>query len=993
MPAHNANVILLGPFSHQATIEMFPDNVLLNIFLHFLDGSSQLWRTIVHVSERWRQIIATSPLGLELGVLHPTSGTTVIKTLESWYHLPLVVTYEGSPMLVPPAPDNKDNIVAKITQSGRISSISLTITGSLQANFSTIRKRPLELGDHAEDPIPLSKDSVQLTLHNYFRRHTRLRTLHLALVVNPSILQCISSSRHLVDFQLHLYDVSSVENLSPEAFVNAFSQTPQLQFLSLHLPSATFVVPPSSVERVTLPALTYLNLRGLTGYVEDLTARIDAPTLKNIEITFFDKNGFSVPNLRKFIDRIEMQKSHRRADILSSGHATSISLTTPEASCSLKLQVFCKTLYMQPLLMAEICTYLSAFLFRVEDLRISTMRQSSKHDGRTYEPWLRVIRQFEHIKWLHAFGERPTDVVVAVCALLQLSNKRRKPALPAMHKFCIREPEPRCTLLREAVVSCMHSRWSSGHFISVAYERLPLYHGLSGKGIAHSAYHHSTLTYVRAGPCSHEPTIEILSDDILLNIFLHFLDLSSHFWPSLIHVTRRWRQIILASPLSLDLRLYCTYGTPVLETLDCWPSLPLVVNYGGTPTLEPPAPEDDDNILAALKQSDRVRTISLTVTTSLLDKLSAITEPFSVLEQLILLSRDNMQKSLPNAFRWGPRLCSLYATRIAFPSLPTLLLPSQQIMDLQLHEIPIAGYFSPEAFADALSGMTQLRKISLHFISLPPRRNYLRLPPPGERVILPALTCFKYRGTSKYLDNFVARIDAPSLVDFNITFFSQPTMDAVQLGRFIDRIGVLQPNSRANIRISKHAISICFTRPGFPVQLELRVSCKHLDWQLSSMAQICSKFSLFLSLVEDLDIETKNPPTVQGDIDSRQWSALIRSFRGAKDFRVTGELATTIFQALGQERTIAMLPSFRDLCVPELRSAYGSLWEAVSSFTSSWCPPGRSGHVSQPSVAFPVTCRNEGTSGMQQTFFCGICGSSFEERECLSFHSSEYHWL
>jgi hypothetical protein len=32
---------------------------------------------------------------------------------------------------------------------------------------------------------------------------------------------------------------------------------------------------------------------------------------------------------------------------------------------------------------------------------------------------------------------------------------------------------------------------------------------------------------------------------------------------------------------TLRLRLFCTHGTPVLKTLDCWPTLPIVVQYGG----------------------------------------------------------------------------------------------------------------------------------------------------------------------------------------------------------------------------------------------------------------------------------------------------------------------------------------------------------------------------------------------------------------------------
>ena len=212
-------------------------------------------------------------------------------------------------------------------------------------------------------------------------------------------------------------------------------------------------------------------------------------------------------------------------------------------------------------------------------------------------------------------------------------------------------------------------------------------------------------------------------------------------------VCRRWRQIAFASPLGLKLRLHCTHGTPVLKSLDCWPALPIIVKYGGVPNLNPPAPGDDDNIIAALKQSGRVSSISLTVTSSLLEKLSAISEPFSELEELVLLSQENMQQTFPSTFLWGPRLRTVHSTGIAFPSLPLLLLPCQDLVDLQLHEIPSAGYFSPEAFTNALSGTPQLRSLTLHLLSFPRRRSLHRFPPlPGERIVLAALTHLKYRG-------------------------------------------------------------------------------------------------------------------------------------------------------------------------------------------------------------------------------------------------------
>src|SRR6266702_4449252 len=385
-----------------------------------------------------------------------------------------------------------------------------------------------------------------------------------------------------------------------------------------------------------------------------------------------------------------------------------------------------------------------------------------------------------------------------------------------------------------------------------------------------SARPHANLFLAR--PFSHQATIEMLSDDILLNIFLHFLDVSSQFWPTLVHVSQRWRQIIFTSPLGLHLRLYCTYGTPVLKTLECWPALPLVVNYGGSPILNPPAPEDEENIMTALRQSDRVTSISLAVTNSLLENLATISEPFSELEELVLLSRDNVQLTLPSAFRWGARLRTLHSTRIAVPALQQLLSSSTGLVDLQLHEIPNVGYFSPDAFANALSEMTHLQTLSLHFLSLPPRRNYLGLPPQlGERVVLPALTCLKYRGTSKYLDSLVARIDAPRLGEIEITFFSQPTMDASQLDRFIERIEMQTSLSQADVQTSAHIISISFTNSSTSTPLQLQISCKQLDWQLSSMAQVCDQFSPFLSCVKNLSINTTKLSSGQGDVEGEQW--------------------------------------------------------------------------------------------------------------------------
>ena len=354
--------------------------------------------------------------------------------------------------------------------------------------------------------------------------------------------------------------------------------------------------------------------------------------------------------------------------------------------------------------------------------------------------------------------------------------------------------------------------------------------------------------------------------------------------------------------------------------------------------LDPPSPEDEENIMAALGQLDRVSTITLTVTNSILEKISAIKKPFSEIEELVLLSQDKAQLVLPIDFWWGHRLRTLHSTRVALLSLPQLLLPSQNLVDLQLGEVPSVGYFSPEAFANALCGMTQLQTLLLHFHSLPPRRNYVSLPPsPGDRVVLPALTHFKYRGTGKYLDILVARIDAPRLGDIDITFFNQPTLDVLQLGLFVGRIELWRPPSRADILFSPGAISTALTQAeAFSTRLGLQVSCEQLDWKLYSISHICAHFSSFLFSVENLGIETEGPLTVSDDIDDEQWLGLIRAFGGAKELRVASELVTDISRALrlADEGHKIVLPALQNLHVLQPVSIAGPLWDSVESFVA-----------------------------------------------------------
>jgi hypothetical protein len=406
-----------------------------------------------------------------------------------------------------------------------------------------------------------------------------------------------------------------------------------------------------------------------------------------------------------------------------------------------------------------------------------------------------------------------------------------------------------------------------------------------------------------------------------------------------VHICRKWRRIVFASQRALRLRLFCTHGTPVLNTINWWPPLPIVVEYGGSPTLDPPTPEDEDDIVAALEQSDRVSSVRLTVTNSLLAKLSAIEGPFSELEDLFLLSQDSLRGlTLPNAFGWGlgwgTRLRSLRLARITLFELPHLLHSSRKLVDLQLHEVLSPGLFSPETLTDALGGMAQLQSLSLYF---PPTTDNIGVfIPSRKRVVLPSLTRLNLRGNLKYLDGIVTGIDAPRLGDIDVTLFDEDifefTLDVSALSKFVYGIERHKSHRQADILFSKRSVSVSLTQPA-PTCFRLQVLCKFIGRQLFYISHICTEFSTFLSNVEDLRISATGPSTWNERLYYDQlWLEAINSFAGVKSFHVAGNLSTNIVRAT-QRKTI--LPALHNLYIPQPGPRHAPLRKAVVSFMIS----------------------------------------------------------
>jgi hypothetical protein len=254
--------------------------------------------------------------------------------------------------------------------------------------------------------------------------------------------------------------------------------------------------------------------------------------------------------------------------------------------------------------------------------------------------------------------------------------------------------------------------------------------------------------------------IKILTDDIFLEIFAFCIPNPYEFprphmrvWRRLVHVCRRWRQIICASPRTLDLRLYCSdpewaesSRTSFRKNLSLWPECFLILNCC--------IPRDEDNVIAALEHPDRVREFFLYMNSNVEGEgvLRAMQVPFPVLTYLGISG--STPKALPDGFLGGsaPCLRHLRLETVSFPALPTLLLSARGLLSLEISYIPQTGYISPEAMVGSLAVLTRLRTLCFESsFSVPPHEQERRRSDTPKLAIFPALLHFQFEGDSKYL--------------------------------------------------------------------------------------------------------------------------------------------------------------------------------------------------------------------------------------------------
>ena len=441
--------------------------------------------------------------------------------------------------------------------------------------------------------------------------------------------------------------------------------------------------------------------------------------------------------------------------------------------------------------------------------------------------------------------------------------------------------------------------------------------------------------------------IDVLPDEVLLEMFNFYVKIYSpsitsvktgvEKWQSLVHVCRRWRNLVLGSPHRLNLQLYCTHKTPAMDTLDVWPALPLIIRgyiIGSSGMC---------NVITALGQSNRVCQVSLSnlVDMELEKILAAMQVPFPGLTHLQLFSRGKTVLGIPDSFLGGsaPRLRYFHLDGIPFPGLPKLLLSATHLVDLRLENIPHSGYISPEAIVALLSVSPSFERLIVEFQSPQSRPDReTRRRPPSKRSVIPALILLRFKGVIEYLEDLVTGIDAPRLDRMNITFFNQIDFDTPRLAQFINRT----PQLRKRVAHASVHFSDNFARIGLPPgisTLEIGISCIEPDWQLSSIEQLCNSSLHPLSMVEDLYIEHRYLQLVLKDdaIENTLWLQLLLPFTVVKNLYLSKESAPGIAAALQElvgGRIFDVLPSLQNIFVKGLEPS-GPFQKNIGQFVAA----------------------------------------------------------
>jgi hypothetical protein len=422
------------------TIDVLPDNTLLEIFDFYLDGARmEAWITLVHACQKWRSVVFGSPSRLNLR-LHLRARTPVGKTLGVWPLLPIVIS--GN--------DNQEwgveNIIAALQHNDRVRGVELSgwhVRSSEMEKVLTALQEPFPALEYLD---LVSKDITEAVVPDSFLGGSapRLRSLSLDRIPFPSLPKLFLSATDLVHLSLCGIPLSGY--ISPEAMVTGLSTLTSLKSLWLEFQSSSSSREsrrPPPPTRTLLPALTHFEFKGFCEYFEHLVERIDTPLLDDLKITFFYQFIFDTPQLAQFISRTPKFKSPNEAYVKFSNW--DVSVTLPQAfDGAFHMAITCGDSLWQLSSLSQVCIspFYQALIPTVEHLYILDAEflrpcWQGDIDDEERSLWLEILRSFTAVKNLYLYRE---FVPYFAGTLQDLNTESVTEVLPALQRILLEDP-------------------------------------------------------------------------------------------------------------------------------------------------------------------------------------------------------------------------------------------------------------------------------------------------------------------------------------------------------------------------------------------------------------------------------------------------------------------------------------------------------------------------------------------------------------------------
>ena len=270
---------------------------------------AEAWQKLVHVCQRWRNIIYGSPRHLNLHLF--CSSDTPLRENAGWPEFPLILHY----FIIPEDFDDLD-VLRALEHPDRVhyiyidiqhlemrpsDSTAYAVLAEMEAPFPTLTHLDFTA------PYPASGQPYwDLTDQFLGGSAPCLRHIHLDTVSFRALPALLSSARGLVCLEF-ITPGDSDSYIPPEAMIGGLAGLTSLRTLCIDfLPSndepsdsdsdpekEKIKLPADPSIRAALPSLTGFDFRGKSEYLEALIAQIDSPRVEVVTVDYLTSGKMS----------------------------------------------------------------------------------------------------------------------------------------------------------------------------------------------------------------------------------------------------------------------------------------------------------------------------------------------------------------------------------------------------------------------------------------------------------------------------------------------------------------------------------------------------------------------------------------------------------------------------------------------------------------------------------------------------------------------------